>query len=124
MVRSIFYLTLSCIISVSCISCSDDLVQQDLLNGNWHLKEVLADPGNGSGTYRPVESDQVLRFFSNGILGSTESLCNNNETGGTYDSTRIFPSGCDYSMTYELIEETLYVYPPCIEPCGMKFGRE
>ncbi len=104
--------------------CSEEKINEGLIDRSWHLTEVLADPGNGSGTYQPVDSELVLLFFSNGTFGSTESLCNNNETGGTYDSTRIYPSGCDYSMTYELIEETLYVYPPCIEPCGMKYLAE
>lgn len=43
--------------------------------GSWELIEVLADPGDGSGTIEPVESNKTMDFSANGIVTTNSSLC-------------------------------------------------
>ncbi len=45
------------------------------LIGNWKLIEVLADPGNGSGTFQPVETTKTIEFKTDGIITTNSSLC-------------------------------------------------
>lgn len=113
------------IIVITCClsSCNEEKTNNILTDGSWQLKEQLADPGDGSGTYQPVDSDLALKFLPNGTLLTTVPLCNDGGTGGTYDETKIYAPGCSFEFNYELIEDVLYLYPPCIEPCGMKFRR-
>ena len=51
------------------LNCSSDDSKpsgETALIGKWKLIEQLADPGDGSGTFQPIESDIVIEFFSNG----------------------------------------------------------
>ncbi|MEJ2004888.1 MAG: hypothetical protein P8X57_07975 [Cyclobacteriaceae bacterium] len=79
MIRSI--LTMVCV-SILFSGCKDETNEARLLEGEWYLKERLADPGNGSGTYQPVDSDLVLKFLPKGTFVSTEPLCNEGDKGG------------------------------------------
>ena len=79
-------------------SCSNN--QEDLeteLIGKWKLIEVLADPGDGSGTFQPVESNKTIEFKSNGTLTTNSSLCEPYSeeiiSTGTYDNNTI-TTGC------------------------------
>lgn len=38
------------------------------LEGMWQLTAVLADPGDGSGTYQPVSSQKTLTFCMDGTF--------------------------------------------------------
>ena len=59
------------------LSCSND--DQDYseakLIGNWTLIEVLADPGNGSGTFQSVESTKTIECRNDGVITTNSSLC-------------------------------------------------
>lgn len=35
----------------------------------------MADPGDGSGTFQPVESDKTIEFKNNGSVITNNSLC-------------------------------------------------
>ena len=52
------------VIILTVISCSknDDDTSSNLLKGTWKLTEVLADPGDGSGTFNLVNSNKNLIF--------------------------------------------------------------
>ncbi|CAM1372363.1 conserved hypothetical protein [Tenacibaculum litoreum] len=57
-------------------SCSNDEENLETeLIGKWKLIEVLADPGDGSGTFEPVESNKTIEFKSDGTLVTNSSLC-------------------------------------------------
>ncbi|CAL2101491.1 Lipocalin-like protein [Tenacibaculum sp. 190130A14a] len=43
--------------------------------GKWKLIEVLADPGDGSGTFKEVKSNKTIELKSNGTITTNESLC-------------------------------------------------
>ncbi|MBI1288354.1 MAG: hypothetical protein GC178_12345 [Flavobacteriales bacterium] len=105
----------------------------DLLN-KWHLIEQLADPGDGSGTFQPVDSEKTIQFFNDGTVSSNGSLCTmNTEVGsgstGTYNTTdsTITVDGCGnqlpYPMTYQMEGQFLILNYPCIEPCREKYEQ-
>lgn len=117
-------------------SCNknDQTIPDTELIGNWKLIEVLADPGDGSGTFTAVESDKIISFENNGVITSNGSLCYmsinaDNPTSGTYsisDST-FSSSDCldpDYDYTFEQDRNILIINYPCIEPCRVKYQKQ
>ena len=69
----LFLLTLSFLIS--CSTNNDDSLENIQLTGKWKLIEQLADPGDGSGIFKSIESDKILEFSSKGNVTSNVSLC-------------------------------------------------
>ena len=78
------------------LSCSSDNTKPEThhegLLGKWKLIEQLADPGDGSGTFNPVESDRTIEFFSDGTITVNGSLCYmstgvETNSSGTYEVT-------------------------------------
>ena len=109
------------------ISCKKK--ERDSLTGTWELKEVLMDPGNGSGVFSAVSSNKNLVFHTNGNVNSNGIICDmsiesNTSTSGTYseiDST-IISSNCQNLMIkYELSGDTLILIYPCFEACKAKY---
>lgn len=96
--------------------------------GVWKLTEVLADPGDGSGVFREVESDKEITFYDDNTVKSNGQLCRmsldgTNPTEGYYsleDSTII--SG-DCTLQFEIEGGVLIIHYPCIEPCGEKYVK-
>ncbi len=117
-------------------SCNndDDSNSEIELVGNWKLIEILADPGDGSGTFSSVESDKIITFENEGIITSNGNLCDmtinsDNQTSGTYSNSEstFNSSDCNnpnYDFTYEQNGNILIVNYPCIEPCRAKYMKE
>lgn len=111
-------------------SCEKEEQDSELVN-SWKLIEVLADPGDGSGTFQPVTSDKIISFFEDGTVTSNGILCQmSSETGtgstGTYSETElsITPDNCGFAafvMTYEFAGANLIINYPCFEPCREKY---
>ncbi|WP_298895170.1 lipocalin family protein [uncultured Psychroserpens sp.] len=59
------------------LSCNNDDQNNSNIEliGNWKLIEVLANPGGGSGTFMPVESDKTIEFENSGTITTNTSLC-------------------------------------------------
>jgi len=101
------------------------------LTGTWELKEVLMDPGNGSGVFTAVSSDKNLVFNTNGNVNSNGIICDmsiesNTSTSGTYsaiDSTIISSTCQNLIIKYELIGDTLILIYPCFEACKAKYTK-
>jgi hypothetical protein len=95
------------------------------LTGKWRLTETLADPGDGSGKWKPVESDEsYLTFDSEGGLSSTDSP--GYRSYALVDSNKIeisFADGRKQVMTYHVDGSTLTLSPQCIEACGSRYTR-
>ena len=99
------------------------------LTGTWELKEVLMDPGNGSGVFNAVSSDKNLVFHTNGNVNSNGLICDmsiesNTSTAGTYseiDSTIISATCPNLILKYEISGDTLILIYPCLEPCKAKY---
>ena len=105
--------------------------KRDSLTGTWELKEVLMDPGNGSGVFTAVGSDKNLVFHTNGNVNSNGIICDmsiesNTSTSGTYsenDSTIISATCQNLIIKYELSGDTLILIYPCFEACKAKYNR-
>ena len=103
--------------------------ERDSLTGTWELKEVLMDPGNGSGDFTAVSSDKNLVFHTNGNVNSNGIICDmsiesNTSTSGTYsenDSTIISATCQNLIIKYELSGDTLILIYPCFEACKAKY---
>ena len=103
--------------------------ERDSLTGTWELKEVLMDPGNGSGVFTAVSSDKNLVFNTNGNVNSNGIICDmsiesNTSTSGTYsenDSTIISATCQNLIIKYELSGDTLILIYPCFEACKAKY---
>ncbi|WP_130736341.1 hypothetical protein [Flavobacterium sp. J27] len=70
---------LTFLIMASLSSCNNDdscSCANNKLVGKWKLIEVLADPGDGSGTFNPIESNKILEFKNNNTVVTNTSMCN------------------------------------------------
>lgn len=102
----------------------------DLVN-SWKLIEVLADPGDGSGTFQPVSSSKIVSFYANGTVTSNGQLCtmsieSNNSSEGTYAEAEmaITPENCGiapFVISYEFEGSNLILNYPCFEACREKY---
>ncbi len=101
------------------------------LAGKWKLSHILADPGDGSGTFIQVESDKLLSFSDNGNFTSNGSICNlsvelNASTTGTYseNNSTLHTIDCpETEIKFEINNNTLNLVYPCIEPCIAKYTK-
>jgi len=120
-------------IILTVISCSknDDDTSNNLLKGTWKLTEVLADPGDGSGTFNSVNSNKNLIFSNGENLSSNGVICDmsietNLGSTGTYSevNSTINSTNCpNNTIKYELNGNTLILIYPCIEVCKAKYSR-
>jgi hypothetical protein len=118
----------------ACKNDDDDSNSKIELTGNWKLIEVLADPGDGSGTFNSVESDKTITFNLDGTINSNGRLCDmsleaNNPTNGTYSISELTfnSSDCtnpDYNYEFEQNGNFLIINYPCFEPCRAKYMKE
>lgn len=111
-------------------ACTKDKENSGLVN-TWKLIEVLADPGDGSGTFQPVSSDKTLSFYEDGSVTCNGQLCSmgiavDNGSSGTYSESEmsITPANCGfaaYVIYYEFEGSNLILNHPCIEACREKY---
>lgn len=111
-------------------SCKKDEENSGLVN-TWKLIEVLADPGDGSGTFQPVSSDKTVSFYEDGSVVSNGQMCSmgiavDNGSSGTYSESEmaITPENCGfaaYVIYYEFENSNLILNHPCFEACREKY---
>lgn len=131
MKKSILLLSIFFIVFSSCKK-DDDVIIDDHVESfdTYLLTEILADPGDGSGTFQTIESEKYIKLFSDGTASSNGDLCRmssetNMATSGTYsmaDST-ISSADCS-SLPFELNGNEMIVYYQCIEACRGKFIKQ
>jgi len=128
--RYIFFAFTSITLLFSCTE--KDSIDPDLI-GKWRLTEVLADPGDGSGTFQYVSSNKILEFHSDGTVISNGEICymsidSYSPSNGTYSisESKIYSSNCsDEGIKYQRSGITLVLtYPNCDEPCASKYLKE
>ncbi len=129
-----------------CLSCSDknEIVfsQASDLQGVWLLVEQYADPGDGSGDFKKVNSSKTIQFLADGTFSSNSSLCNMNiesdsESNGNYfvieeldeysSDNYLTPENCDfedYKVMLQFDSSNLLLYYPCIEGCVQKYIKK
>lgn len=123
----------------NCSIDADDKEIDDLsLVGTWQLVETYMDPGDGSGTWQPVEDGFMYTFYSDGnFISNKFREC----TTGNYSiegNKLILDYDCEgFTTGLEepegvFIEEISYipgfilldpVYVRCIEGCGYKYKK-
>ena len=130
MVRSICFIFL---ILFLCSCKKDDSVPNNALEGNWRLIEMYADPGDGSGDFRPVRSEKIINIKTDGTYSSNGNVCEfstlaDEDTQGSYLALNagyqiICESEFSTELRLEVREGYLIVSFFCIEPCQQKFQR-
>jgi hypothetical protein len=131
--KQVFFLLIFAGFIFSCDRKDEKTIDSDIV-GKWGLIEVLADPGDGSGTFHSVSSNKIIEFRANGTVSSNGSICDmsieaNESSNGTYslaDST-INSSNCSYSpmkITFEIQGSNLIINYPCIEACRAKYVKK
>ncbi len=126
-----FFLLILIIGFVTSCNKNDEISNLSDIEGRWKLSEVLADPGNGSGTFQSVTSNKTLEFDNNGNVTSNGFICDmstgtNLNSSGTYSLTNrtIYSNSCpNNTIQFELNNGSLILTYPCIEPCKAKFIR-
>lgn len=126
-----FAITITILTFISCTQ-NDNSDATSPLIGTWKLKEILADPGDGSGIFNTVITNKQLTFYNNGTITSNGSICDmsveaNISTNGTYNETdsTINSTNCNNStIKYELNGNTLILNYPCFEACKAKYVKE
>ena len=131
--KKIFFILLTVGILYSCDKDDESNLNTELI-GNWKLIEVLADPGDGSGTFNSVLSDKIITFENDGTITSNGNLCDmsinsDNQTSGTYSNSELTFNSADcsnpnYDFTFEQNGNILIINYPCIEPCQAKYIKE
>ena len=130
--RTVMTLTFLVVFFLSCEDKDKNSVESNRLYGTWELKEVMVDPGDGSGTFLPVTSSRTLIFLSDSTVVSNGNMCNmniNDETysTGTYSlADSIIQAGCNkgvINLNFGIRNGKLIVSYPCIEGCAFKYAK-
>jgi len=119
-------------IALFLISCDKDESEAEL-QGSWRLVARLADPGDGSGVFMPITSDQIITFNADGTVSSNGSLCDIFDstlepTSGTYfeDDMYFKTDDCgieDFEYQFEIDGQFLTYFVVCIEGCGVRYKK-
>lgn len=123
------------IILVYIASCrsDDNTPATDGISGEWRLIEVLADPGDGSGLFIPVESQKQITILDNDTFSSNGELCDLSILAGSPTEGIILEDDQGYYLDCEstlagtvrlnIENGNLIVSFFCIEPCLHKYLR-
>ncbi|KAF2338816.1 lipocalin-like domain-containing protein [Flavobacterium ginsenosidimutans] len=115
----------------SCSSDDQEKIESPVV-GSWKLIEVLADPGDGSGTFRAVESNKTIEFKSNGTIATNTSLCDpysdEIKSSGSYSvTTNKITTNCQNpniaTISFELKDNYLILHFISNEGYSQKFQR-
>ncbi|UOB18073.1 hypothetical protein [Abyssalbus ytuae] len=111
-----------------CSNSDNEQVENSDITGKWKLTEYLADPGDGSGTFKPTEIFKTMEFSENGNLTITNgTICVLNfeeeppqiNLSYTIEDNKIITDECE--VFYEFQNNNLIIWQPCIEGCGEKY---
>jgi hypothetical protein len=118
------FLLAAVLFSVAACERAKPVVNNNLI-GKWKLSESLADPGDGSGTWRVADPlhPSYLEFKNDGTLSfSPYNIYNSDRYQIISDSTMIFFRGSEsFNMRYKFSKTLLSLYAPCIEACGSRY---
>ncbi|MEM9327018.1 MAG: hypothetical protein AAGA85_15225 [Bacteroidota bacterium] len=113
--------------------CSDDPKPDAQVVGVWQLTEILADPGDGSGTFQPTSIDKTVTFFDDATVATTQSFCaygaddfasgvaRYSEAEGTIEPD--CPAVPGLLLPYFMAGDELVISYLCIEPCAEKYRK-
>lgn len=117
-------------------ACQKDTQERpdpEVLEGTWLLTEVLFDPGDGSGQFRPVDSERELSLASGNTFSANYDVCQAIEEGEKFSGTFIRTDAHEFliecaqsllnSVQGRLEDGWLVLYYPCDEPCAYRFKK-
>lgn len=113
----------------SCKKTEDEEQIIPQIVGSYGYVELLIDPGDGSGTFQPIESLKTITFNIDGTVSSNGQLClftpeSNEGSSGTYsEETKTITTLLCAPLKYELDQNELIISYSCIEPCMTKYIR-
>lgn len=102
------------------------------LIGNWKLRQIRIDSGDGSGNFQSVSSNKTVTFNADGTVHAFGSLCAVTVNAfspaeGTYDETdsTIIAMDCPELPSHYAIEDNKLIisYPFCDGICQEKFVK-
>lgn len=106
---------------------------QTASQNTYKLTAILVDPGDGSGTFRNVNSQKTITLFSGGTIVGSGNFCfmdisNVGTTSGTFSATNstLTFDGCTnfaVPLNYSIAGSELIIDYKCIEACKMKFTK-
>ena len=121
---------------ISCTTNDNTIPDSHEILGKWKLVETFEDPGDGSGVFEPVESNQVIEFFKNGKFETNGSSCYLGSQGDSSSSGHFnvsqnviyFDGDCEFNNNPEVIFsiENSYLiigWRSCIEGCYNKYEK-
>lgn len=141
--RQIIYIFLALLL-FNCSSEDKNNNEENQLIGKWQAEAHLLDPGDGSGEFKPVETQRIIEFFSDGTvkvngdlcfltidIGSQESgtyqIISDDRADTTHDGEIIPDVNCNSGFNTIYFDLTangkLIVWYSCIEPCGERFEK-
>jgi hypothetical protein len=105
---------------------NDEELAPTSLAGTWKLTEVLADIGDGKGTFHPISSNKNLVFVSDNKVTSNSQICDfsleaNSSSTASYSQATSTINCSNFVIHYELKADTLILSYPCIEGCQAKY---
>lgn len=123
-------LVLSCSVLFNCDTT--EVPVEDSILGKWRLTQILADPGDGSGKFRNIDSNKIIQFNSDGTVNSNGELCRfttkpNSADSGVYsiDENTITTScsGKERTVYFEKENSNVILHYFCIEGCSEKYVK-
>lgn len=120
------------------ISCSKEeetgKSSENGLSGKYTLQEQLTDPGDGSGSFKKVDSDRYIRFSGN-LWESNGNLCKfststENPSLGEINvkKEKLVINSCtsnqNAELSFEISGDTLFLNYQCIEPCAQLYLKD
>jgi hypothetical protein len=112
-------------------SCATDEEVYDMcilpmpIIGQWQLTAQYNDPGDGSGTFEPVENGKVITVNDGGTWDCNVSICYGSltqaTTSGTYTASQFVNTSC--TVNYTFVNGVLELEHPCIESCLERYTR-
>lgn len=130
---------------MACKKDSNNSSENNGITGRWKLVEVYADPGDGSGKYRAVDSKKQLTFKADGTVEvrngdlctvsidsdnnatSTYKILNSPETSGNKKRLVIFScavmENAPGESSFEIKGDVLTISYLCFEGCGERYKR-
>jgi hypothetical protein len=120
---------------MACLACesNSELALDTELVGEWKLIEIYSDPGDGSGSFAPVNSQKTITFDENGNITSNGSLCDlsiasDSPSSGVYSlsNSTFTTQDCGFDgaiYNFEKVLNVLIISFPCIEGCSAKYVK-
>ena len=126
--KNLAILLLALILLSSCEENISEISSGPGIVGTYQLTAQLFDPGDGSGTFEAVKSNNTLQFMENGSVTSNWNMCRATSSfasmTGTYTETEIQVDGPDCgSLRYKFELGEVIIILECTEPCMLKYTR-